>query len=296
MKCKNCDENAVITDPALCKEHYIDWFEEKVLQTIGEYSLLQQAQRIAVAASGGKDSTSILYILKKNGYDVEALAVDEGIPMYRDRTLDDLRIFCKEHGITLKIVSFKEELGSTLMENANKLEGAPCRACGIMRRHLLNKHAKEYDAIVTGHNLDDEFQSIMMSMLKGNISLALRSGPKSGINHYSAFTQRVKPLYFITEKQVLVYSRLKGFAITFGECPNALAGYRTLIRNRMIGLESNVPGIRANTVKSLMKIKSSINTHNKTIIGRCDVCNGASNSSVCAACRTKKEVFSSPSS
>ena len=39
--------------------------EEKVRETIEKYSLFRKNEKIAVALSGGKDSTSILYILKK---------------------------------------------------------------------------------------------------------------------------------------------------------------------------------------------------------------------------------------
>jgi len=294
MKCNNCNNTAVMIDPCYCKDHYIEWFEQNVRKTIEEYSLFDKSQKIAVAASGGKDSTSILYILKKQDYNVDAIAVDEGIPGYRNKTLIDLDKFCKEHDINLRIVSFKEELGSMLMDNTDRIEGAPCRACGIMRRHLLNKSTFGYDVIVTGHNVDDEFQSIMMSLFKGNLSLALRLGPKSGTRHHDGFTQRVKPLYFFTEKQVLVYAKLKGFDIGYTECPNAPLGYRTRIREKMLGLEKNIPKLRINTVNNFLSLKDKIiiDTSSSVPMYNCERCNGLSNSRICAACITKEKVFS----
>jgi tRNA-5-methyluridine54 2-sulfurtransferase len=293
MKCDDCNNSAVMLEPKLCAEHYIVWFEKTVKYTINEYNLFNKTQKIAVAASGGKDSTSILYILKHEGYDVDAISIDEGIPGYRDKTLIDLEKFCNTYEINLKILSFKNELGSMLMDNIHKINGAPCRACGIMRRHLLNQGSFGYDVIVTGHNIDDEFQSVMMSLFKGNFELALRLGPKSGTRHHDGFTQRVKPLYFFTEKQVLVYSKLKGFDIGYTECPNASLGYRTRVREQMLSLETNLPKLRLNVVNNFLELKKYLsNSEIKTELVHCERCNSMSNSNICAACITKEKVFS----
>ena len=48
----------------------------QVEETIVEYKLLKKSDKIVVALSGGKDSTSILYILKNLGYDVHGLMID----------------------------------------------------------------------------------------------------------------------------------------------------------------------------------------------------------------------------
>ena len=50
--------------------------EKKVAETIRKYGLLRKSDKVIVALSGGKDSTSVLYILKKFGYDVHGLMID----------------------------------------------------------------------------------------------------------------------------------------------------------------------------------------------------------------------------
>jgi len=43
--------------------------EKKIVDTIKKYKLMKKSDKVVVALSGGKDSTSVIYILKKLGYD-----------------------------------------------------------------------------------------------------------------------------------------------------------------------------------------------------------------------------------
>ncbi|HAB51479.1 MAG TPA: tRNA lysidine(34) synthetase TilS, partial [Ignavibacteriales bacterium] len=65
------------------------------------------------------------------------------------------------------------------------LKVKPCTICGIFRRYLLNKKSKELKLtkLATGHNLDDEAQSIMMNQMKNNMNASARLGPKTGISN-----------------------------------------------------------------------------------------------------------------
>ena len=49
--------------------------EFKINDTIKKYNLLEKDDKVAVALSGGKDSTTTLYFLKKLGYDVQGLMI-----------------------------------------------------------------------------------------------------------------------------------------------------------------------------------------------------------------------------
>ena len=192
MPCKLC-KNKVILDN-YCEEHFSEYFEKKVISTIKRFKLIKKTQKIVVAASGGKDSTTVLYILKKYGYNITALAINEGIKNYRDISLDMLTKFCKQHKIKLKIVSFKKELNKSLDEMLAKTHDRPCTVCGIFRRNLLNKYSRDYDVIVTGHNLDDEAQAVIMNLVKNNTTALIRQGPISGTKKLLNYTKRVKPL------------------------------------------------------------------------------------------------------
>ncbi len=227
MRCIHDDRPAVLASPALCKEHLIAHVEDTVARTIKEYDLFTKQDRIAVAVSGGKDSLSLLYILKKLGYDVTGLAVDEGISPYRDTTLEDLRQFCTALAIPYRIVSFAET-GATRLDQA-PIEGSRCTYCGTIRRSLLNQHAAGFDILATGHNADDEAQAVLMNLCKAQTRLLFRIGPKA--SHQQGFVQKVKPLFFLTEKEIAAYAFLQGFKDRFVECPFASLSYRAVVRD-----------------------------------------------------------------
>ncbi len=290
--CFYCSQKPVFNSGhAMCRKHFILHFERKVKHTIRRFGLFERKSRLAVACSGGKDSTSLLYILKNLGYNVEALAVDEGIKGYRDTTLKDLQGFCKKHKIKLKVVSFKAQYGFTLDKLIKEKKLMPCTACGVLRRYLLNKASKGYDYLVTGHNLDDEAQSIMMNIMKSNVHLMARLGPRTGQVEDSMFTQRVKPLYLCSEKEVAAYAFLKDFGITFSECPYAHSSFRASVRDMLNNLEAEHPGTKAGIVNSFLKLMPFLKQMPVAKeLDSCKCCGEPSGKDLCNACNIVKTV------
>ncbi len=285
MKCSKCSNNAVFTNPTLCKEHFIEYFETKVKDTIKQNNMIQKQEKVCVAASGGKDSITTLYLLHKFGYNVEALAVDEGIEGYRDHTLAFLKDFCEEKGIILHIKSYQEEVGKRLDTVVPK--GRPaCNICGTFRRHLLNKYTQDYDKIATGHNLDDESQAVLMNLLKAQINLFARQGPKT--KQIKGFTQKIKPLYLMKEKEIMTYSYIKGFNTPYNECPYAKDSYRAHVRDLLNSIESKNPGTKINLINKYLSIREGFSQDKE--IRFCEVCNSPCSSQICKACRLKKQV------
>jgi len=228
MSCSECDSKSVFLFPELCKEHFIAYFEDKVFDTITKFGLLKKGESVVVACSGGKDSTAILYLLQKFHGKVVALAIDEGISGYREKTLVDLENFCKANKIELRTYSFEREVGKTL-DSMLKQKTHPCTVCGTFRRYLLNKHAKRFDKLATGHNMDDESQAVLMNLMKGNADLIWNSTPIT--SEVKGFVQKIKPLYFCSEKEVAAYILIKGFDVGFTECPNMNKSFRNRVRD-----------------------------------------------------------------
>lgn len=73
------------TGDALCKECFYTAFENEIHCTIQQSNLFKSGDRVAVAASGGKDSTVLAYVLKllnerhNYGLTLILLSIDEGI-------------------------------------------------------------------------------------------------------------------------------------------------------------------------------------------------------------------------
>jgi tRNA-5-methyluridine54 2-sulfurtransferase len=304
MNC--CKEKPVITlqHGEVCKNHFLRYFEEKVFKTINKFKLLDREERLCVATSGGKDSLTVLYLTKKyvqkykHKSEIFALAIDEGIKGYRKKTLEDLQLFCKEHEVNLSIVKTKDEFGKGLDDAypiINKgTKKKPCNVCGVWRRYLLNKHARKLKAtkVVTGHNLDDEAQAVMMNIFKANTKLAGRLGPKTGIEQQDFFIQRVKPLYFCSEKEVRLYTLLKGFKVLYTECPYSKEGYRFHIQELINDMENKYKGTKQGIVNSfldLLPLMKEREAGQSEKIKACKSCSeAANNQEVCNACQMKE--------
>jgi tRNA-5-methyluridine54 2-sulfurtransferase len=305
MNC--CNKPPVITlqHGELCKNHFINYFEEKVFKTINKFRLIDREDTLCVATSGGKDSLTVLYLTKKylGKYNIKtpitALVIDEGIKDYRKKTIEDLKIFCKKYDIPLKSTSFKKAMGKGL-DQAHKIinkesNKKPCNICGVWRRYLLNKHARKLGVtkVVTGHNLDDEAQAIVMNMFKANTKLAGRLGPKSGTQEHDLFVQRVKPLYFCSEKEVRLYTVLKGWQIQYTECPYSNTGYRHHVQEMLNDFEHKYKGTKQGIVNSFLALLP-LYQEEKGIIKKCAECQEASNKKICNACKMKEVVHAVP--
>jgi len=280
MICSKCNEKAVFLDPKLCKKHFVVFFEKKVLDTIKKFNLVKKNDKIIVACSGGKDSTTILYLLNKYFGNVAALAIDEGIANYRDKTLVDLKSFCSKHKIPLKIHSFKKEVGNTL-DVMLKKKNHPCTICGTFRRYLLNKYAKAFDKIATGHNMDDEAQAVLMNLLKGNVDLLWNSTPITP--NLKGFVQKIKPLYFCSEKEVAAYAFLMNFDVGFSECPYIGVSFRHSVRKELNEYSLDNKNVKLNILNKHLKVLESINPKKKGY-SFCKVCCESSRSKTCKAC------------
>lgn len=287
---------------AYTKAQFLHYYERKVFKTITKYNLIQKDDNVCIATSGGKDSITVLYLTakycKKHDIPFFALCIDEGIAHYRDHTVEDLKAFCTAHTIPHTIVSFKVRFGAALDEIREKAMQEygkkPCTVCGILRRALLNRASRELKAtkLVTGHNMDDEAQSLLMNLVLGNMRHNASLGPVTGINTSKHFTPRVKPLYFMNEKETRLYCLLKGFAVHFTECPNISHSFRAVVRDSLNDLELQHEGAKNGLINAFMEImpllKEKYRSDKQFTI--CTRCGEASAGAVCNVCRLQEEL------
>lgn len=302
MPCRKCKEEPVIKLPnsevSLCKSCFYKYFEKKVFKTIRDYNLIEKGDHIGVAVSGGKDSTSVLSLInefakERRDVKVTAIAVDEGIKGYRDESLANLKRFCEKEKIELHIFSYKEAFGKELDTIVKKFP-RPCSICGVFRRYLLNTGAKKLKCtkLATGHNLDDEAQSIMMNQFRRNVKVSARLGPITGVLKNKDFIPRIKPLYFLMEKEVATYAFLKGFIDKYSECPHTSASYRGNVRDFLYDFEAKFPGTKHNIVLSFLEVLPLLkkNEEYKGSLNYCEICAEPCSQKVCQACKYVETV------
>ena len=292
MICSLCSERAILSQPYLgrhlCQNHFIEDFERRVAGTVEKNSMVEEGERILVAVSGGKDSTALLFCLHRilAGRDVEmvAVTVDEGIAGYRDDTIKAARAIAEQLGIEQEIVSFREMYGYDLDEMVVGKKVAPCTHCGVFRKSALNSTAKRLGAskVATGHNLDDEAQSVMMNYLKGDMERLMRFRPRRA---QPGLVPRIKPLRDIPEKEIALYCMVNGVYAESRECPYAQLSLRADVRDMMNSLENLFPGIRQSTMQGFEKIAEMPSGNWAQMeLGKCHECGEPCVQDRCKAC------------
>lgn len=294
-KCLKCAKSVHCSD--LCSQHFIDYFEKKVKRTIKRFDLFEKSDKIAVAVSGGKDSTTCLYVLKKLGYDAEAITVDAIIGNYTAQNLKNIRKVCKKYNVKLHEISFREEYGMALcsikmVAHEKGLKYSSCLICGVLRRYLLNKYAKKqgFDCLVTGHNLDDEAQAFIMNVFRNDLGLAKRQGPITGsmsTKESKAFVKRVKPLYLCTENETTAYSKLMKFPVNYADCPCREGAYRKEYADMLDDFEKRHPPIKYNIInfflRTIYRMKEA-DEGNDVRINACNYCGEPCARDICKRC------------
>jgi len=273
---------------------WAEQFENQIVETVKKYDMITPEDKVIVAVSGGKDSTAVLYALKKSGYDVEAITVDAHIGCYTDNNLKNIRNVCKDLGVKLYEIPFRKVFGASLCHIRDTLQEKgynykSCNICGVLRRYLLNRFSREIGAtkVVLGHNLDDEAQVILMNLVKNRQELNARLGPKPGVIRTEGFVPRIKPLYFKQEKEIVRYSKIRNFPVYYGKCPCSLDGFRNYIKEFLNSYQKTNPDVKKNIVMNFLEKVPMLRLKYKssTVPNACNSCSEPSKEATCRACQ-----------
>jgi uncharacterized protein (TIGR00269 family) len=161
---------------------------------------------------------------------------------------------------------------------------APCTFCGVFRKHCLNKAAKRLgaDKLATGHNLDDEAQSVMMNYLKGDFERLMRFRPRRA---QPGLVPRIKPLRAVPEKEIALYCMVNGVFSESRECPYANLSLRADVRDMMNRLESLFPGTKQSTVQGFEKMTARAqDSYAQMQLASCRQCAEPCVKELCKAC------------
>jgi tRNA 2-thiocytidine biosynthesis protein TtcA len=216
------------------------------------YSMISEGDRILIAVSGGKDSTSLAYDLASKRrwwpahYEIRAIHI-----------ATDFCSCCKKTALFDLLASWDIEAVSVDVPVIGRLKSGRsmnCYWCSTQRRTELIRYAmaEGFNKIALGHHLDDIVETLMMNMLyKGQLSGML---PNLVYDKYPVSI--IRPLALCEERQVIAFAEEKGFRSAVCTCPYGRDSKRREVRSRI----AQLTGGSSQQKRNLFDSMSNINT------------------------------------
>lgn len=299
----------------ICKLCFFHVFETEIHNTIVSNNLFYRGERIAVGASGGKDSTVLAYILKllneryDYGLDIVLLSIDEGIIGYRDDSLATVKRNQVQYDLPLEIVSYRD-LYNWTMDEIVACAGVrnSCTYCGVFRRQALDRGAAKLGIahVVTGHNADDMAETVLMNIFRGDVA-RLEKSTAIITQSSGSPVKRSKPFKYSYQKEIVLYAHYKKLDYFSTECSYAPEAFRGTARELMKNLELQRPSCILDIIHSgenlVLKPKKQkrapplhameVRSDGSVSLGRptdfvdgntCEKCGYLSSNKICKAC------------
>jgi uncharacterized protein (TIGR00269 family) len=251
-----------------------------------------------VALSGGKDSLALMLELSRQGYDVTGLHIDLAIPGASSAARGVVERFCARHGLRLLIRDMAAE-GLPIPAVRERLRRPVCSACGKIKRHFFNKVALDegFDALATGHNLDDEVARLFSNTLRWDTAYLSDQGPL--LPGESGFARKVKPLWRLTEFETANYAFLMGIENHYAPCPYSPGASFTVLKGLLQRLEAAMPGRKLDFYQGFLARGRPVFARREAEEGLtltpCPQCGyPTSSGGLCGVCRIREAVRAEP--
>jgi cytoplasmic tRNA 2-thiolation protein 1 len=288
---------------ALCADCFNESIFDKIKKTISKYEMLHYKDKVAVALSGGKDSTSLLYILSKimkgHGSELYALTIDEGIEGYREESVKNAESLVSELKIPLLVSSYQEFFGFSLDEALSErtkrgVKATSCAVCGPLRRRSIDLAAEKLgvNVVATAHNLDDILQTFYINLYSGDTERIRWLYPSYKPTRTEFKLRRIKPAMEIYEEELAFFAYLNKLPFQTQSCPYMNEGIRTEIRLHLNDLERKHPGIKYSTLKTVLQIARTIKPEEgqEKQVMRCEKCRAVSTQLICSVCQSLNQL------
>lgn len=223
--------------------------ESTLRKALYDFQMLNGVSKIAIALSGGKDSLTLLFLLKAisgRGFpdlDIHAIHVGGEFSCGAGVNESYLASVCAKLGVNF-----------ITQESTQKLETLECYSCSRERRRLIFEAAKNVgaDTIAFGHHRDDSAQTVLMNLLHkaefaGNL-------PKIHMKEYGVTI--IRPLIYIAEQDIRNFAQQQGFARIMCRCPVGQNSMRKQVDSMLNEMEIQFPNARENIAKAALQYGS----------------------------------------
>jgi len=283
-----------------CVECFSKKFERRFLSNIPR-SL--RGHSLVVAFSGGKDSSTLLYILNKYRKKLKipvlsVITLDEENPTTQESRNKIIDISRKRYpNVTFIQFSYSELFGFSLpklilQSDRKKMRFTPCTICGVLRRHAILRLALEIDAdyIAMGNTLNDEAATMILNILRAKPEKNIRNEITFNTANGRKLPNRIKPLARFFEKTIRNYCAINEIQPVKTNCSYENRSLRFDINSFLLTLEKKDPNLLFNIVSSGRKFKT--NNTKSNIVMKCQNCNSYSTRHECSACSLVRKIMS----
>ena len=214
--------------------------------------MIQDGDHVMVAVSGGKDSMSLLWLLRERikripiDYRITAVHVDPG---FGADSAAQMEAFFSDHGFDYHVL--RSDIGPKAHGPENREN--PCFLCSRLRRRRLFEIAAELGChkLALGHNKDDVIETLFLNICyAGEISTMVPS--------QTLFQQRftlIRPLAFADEDLIRRFARDQRFPDFENPCPTAKTSKRQEIKSLLQQLYRSNEKIKGNIFRSMSHVK-----------------------------------------
>ena len=214
-----------------------------IRKAIDDYSMIEDGDKIAVGLSGGKDSITLLMVLKAlqrfydKKFDLIAISVNPGFDFFNS---EFLQATCDRIGV--QYVEEKTHIKEIVFDI--RKEKNPCSLCANLRRGILNSVAirEGCNKIALGHNDDDVLETFFLNLLYGG-SIGTFA-PKSYMDR-SGITL-IRPLIYAPEKSIKTFVKKNNIEVMPKCCPMDGVSKREVMKNLIHELQKDIPMVKTN--------------------------------------------------
>ena len=218
--------------------HGFDEIYKRMKKAIIRHQMIADDTPIMVGLSGGKDSLTLLYALKKfqaiSKYKFRLAAghICLGFP---EDNVDAMAGFCKN--LDIPFYWEKTQIGEVIFDI--RKESNPCSLCAKMRRGALNTLAKEngFSKIALAHHQDDAVETLLL-----NLFYEGRIGSFKPVTYLDIMDLTViRPFIYVPEDQIRYVTEKEGLPVSRSNCPQNCLGKRQEMKKIVSQLEAMAP-------------------------------------------------------
>ncbi len=220
--------------------------ESLIRKAIEDFGLLSNESKIGIALSGGKDSMTLLYMLKAisgrglSSFSLEAFHVTGAFSCGASLAENALKKACDALEVPLHI-----------LHSSQTLEKLECYSCSRERRKLLFNKALErgITTLAFGHHKEDNVQTLLMNLLHTASFEGML--PKVPMHRYGVTI--IRPLILVSEKEILSFSEQYGFLRIMCQCPVGQQSKRRSVKDLLADLQREFPNAVNNLSEASFK-------------------------------------------